>query len=106
MDINNIKEQIEKRKTINKDSFIKFLTENKFFKTKKEAEECLNKILKGIEKAMEEGNNIRFSGFGKFYLKSKIIKGTSNNTKNKLTIVPSFESGKNLKEKIKNKILK
>ena len=104
-----INEKIKGRKKINKDSFVDFLMKEGLYRSKKEALTNVTKIIEGIELALEKGYNIQFSGFGKFGVRSRIIRGKNDKltgkAANTVAIIPTLEAGKNLKEKVRKAIL-
>jgi len=104
-----INEKIKNRKKINKDNFVKFLVEKGIYSSKKEASKNVMKVIEGIEKALEDGYDIQFTGFGKFSIRSRIIRGgnqkLTGKSANTVAIIPTLEPGKNLKEKIRKSIL-
>jgi len=105
-----IDSKIKKRKKINKENFVRFLVKEGIFKSKKEGLKNVMKVIEGLEKALEKGYDIQFTGFGKFNIRTRIIRGSSDKLTGKSTntvaIIPTLEPGKNLKEKVRKAILK
>ena len=104
-----INEKIKNRKKINRDNFVKFLVKEGLYRSKKEALANVTKVIDGLELALEKGYDIQFSGFGKFGVRSRIIRGGNDKltgkAANTVAIIPTLEPGKNLKEKVRKAIL-
>jgi DNA-binding protein HU-beta len=66
---------------------------------------ALDAIIKSIQKELAQGNNIRLTGFGTFYVKKREARDgrnprTGKTIKIAATTLPKFKAGKNLKEAI------
>ncbi len=87
---------------MNKKEFIEFLAKENIL-TKIEAEKYIHTVIDGIQKALKEGNNIAFIGFGVFTKKRKEARvGLHPKTGKKIQISAynqvSFKVGKTFKE--------
>ena len=77
----------------------------KALNTKKEAQDAVESIISSITKALGKGDSVTLTGFGTFKVaKRKARKGrnpkTGEEIKIKATKVPTFSSGKALKEAV------
>jgi DNA-binding protein HU-beta len=74
--------------------------------TKKASREALEAILEAITEALETGDSVLLTGFGKFEVRERAARaGINPKTMEKIqlpaTKVPAFKAGKNLKEAVK-----
>jgi|TARA_B110000914_G_scaffold144273_1_gene126271 integration host factor subunit alpha len=72
---------------------------------KREAKEFIEEFFEMIKNTLEEGNDIKFSGFGNFILRDKVARpGRNPKTGENVTIserrVVTFKSGLKLKNKL------
>ena len=87
--------------TITKDSLVE-MVHNEIGLNKREAKELIESFFEQIKKSLEEGNDIKLSGFGNFNLRDKAPRpGRNPKTGEEVTIssrrVVTFKSGLKLK---------
>ena len=90
--------------TITKDSLVE-MVHNEIGLNKREAKELIESFFEQIKKSLEEGNDIKLSGFGNFSLRDKAPRpGRNPKTGEEVTIssrrVVKFKSGLKLKSKL------
>ena len=90
--------------TITKDSLVEMI-HNEIGLNKREAKELIESFFEQIKKSLEEGNDIKLSGFGNFNLRDKAPRpGRNPKTGQEVTIssrrVVTFKSGLKLKSKL------
>ncbi len=90
--------------TITKDSLVE-MVHNEIGLNKREAKELIECFFEQIKKSLEEGNDIKLSGFGNFLLRNKAPRpGRNPKTGEEVTIssrrVVTFKSGLKLKSKL------
>ena len=90
--------------TITKDSLVE-MVHNEIGLNKREAKELIESFFEQIKKSLEEGNDIKLSGFGNFNLRDKSPRpGRNPKTGIEVTIssrrVVTFKSGLKLKSKL------
>ena len=90
--------------TITKDSLVEMI-HNEIGLNKREAKELIESIFEEIKKTLENGNDIKLSGFGNFMLRDKLPRpGRNPKTGEEVTIssrrVVTFKSGLKLKSKL------
>ena len=90
--------------TITKDSLVEMI-HNEIGLNKREARELIESFFEQIKKSLEEGNDIKLSGFGNFNLRDKAPRpGRNPKTGEEVTIssrrVVTFKSGLKLKSKL------
>ena len=90
--------------TINKESLVE-MVHNEIGLNKREAKELIQSFFEQIKKSLEEGNDIKLSGFGNFNLRDKAPRpGRNPKTGEEVTIssrrVVTFKSGLKLKSKL------
>ena len=90
--------------TITKDSLVEMI-HNEVGLNKREAKELIECFFEQIKKALENGNDIKLSGFGNFVLRNKSPRpGRNPKTGEEVTIserrVVTFKSGLKLKNKL------
>ena len=90
--------------TITKDSLVE-MVHNEIGLNKREAKELIESFFEQIKKSLEEGNDIKLSGFGNFSLRDKAPRpGRNPKTGDEVTIssrrVVTFKSGLKLKSKL------
>ena len=90
--------------TITKDSLVE-MVHNEIGLNKREAKELIESFFEHIKKSLEEGNDIKLSGFGNFNLRDKAPRpGRNPKTGEEVTIssrrVVTFKSGLKLKSKL------
>ena len=90
--------------TITKDSLVE-MVHNEIGLNKREAKELIESFFEQLKKALEEGNDIKLSGFGNFNLRDKAPRpGRNPKTGEEVTIssrrVVTFKSGLKLKSKL------
>tara|TARA_Y100000768_G_C23693264_1_gene547883 strand:+ start:189 stop:485 length:297 start_codon:yes stop_codon:yes gene_type:complete len=90
--------------TITKDSLVE-MVHNEVGLNKREAKELIECFFEQIKKSLEEGNDIKLSGFGNFILRNKSPRpGRNPKTGEEVTIserrVVTFKSGLKLKSKL------
>ena len=90
--------------TITKDSLVE-MVHNEIGLNKGEAKELIESFFEQIKKSLEEGNDIKLSGFGNFNLRDKAPRpGRNPKTGQEVTIssrrVVTFKSGLKLKSKL------
>ena len=90
--------------TITKDSLVE-MVHNEIGLNKREAKELIESFFEQIKKSLEEGNDIKLSGFGNFNLRDKAPRpGRNPKTGEEGTIssrrVVTFKSGLKLKSKL------
>ena len=90
--------------TITKDSLVE-MVHNEIGLNKREAKELIESFFEQIKKSLEEGNDIKLSGFGNFNLRDKASRpGRNPKTGEEVTIssrrVVTFKSGLKLKSKL------
>ena len=90
--------------TITKDSLVE-MVHNEIGLNKREAKELIESFFEQIKKSLENGNDIRLSGFGNFNLRDKASRpGRNPKTGEEVTIssrrVVTFKSGLKLKSKL------
>ena len=90
--------------TITKDSVVE-MVHNEIGLNKREAKELIESFFEQIKKSLEEGNDIKLSGFGNFSLRDKAPRpGRNPKTGAEVTIssrrVVTFKSGLKLKSKL------
>ncbi len=74
--------------------------------SKKDAESAVNAVIAEVSKALENGDDVKLSGFGTFLVKERKERvGTVPGTNDKITIPATktvgFKPSKNLKEAVK-----
>tara|TARA_B100000902_G_scaffold144151_1_gene141585 strand:- start:271 stop:567 length:297 start_codon:yes stop_codon:yes gene_type:complete len=90
--------------TITKDSLVE-MVHNEVGLNKREAKELIECFFETIKKSLEDGNDIKLSGFGNFILRDKSPRpGRNPKTGEEVTIserrVVTFKSGLKLKSKL------
>ena len=90
--------------TITKDSLVE-MVHNEIGLNKREAKELIESFFEQIKKSLEEGDDIKLSGFGNFNLRDKAPRpGRNPKTGEEVTIssrrVVTFKSGLKLKSKL------
>jgi len=90
--------------TITKDSLVE-MVHNEIGLNKREAKELIESFFEQIKKSLEEGNDIKLSGFGNFNLRNKAPRpGRNPKTGEEVTIssrrVVTFKSGLKLKSRL------
>ena len=90
--------------TITKDSLVE-MVHNEIGQNKRQAKELIESFFEQIKKSLEEGNDIKLSGFGNFNLRDKAPRpGRNPKTGEEVTIssrrVVTFKSGLKLKSKL------
>ena len=90
--------------TITKNSLVE-LIHDEVGLNKREAKEFIEEFFEMIKNTLEEGNDIKFSGFGNFILRDKVARpGRNPKTGENVTIserrVVTFKSGLKLKNKL------
>jgi len=90
--------------TITKDSLVE-MVHNEVGLNKREAKELIECFFEQIKKSLEDGNDIKLSGFGNFILRNKSPRpGRNPKTGQEVTIserrVVTFKSGLKLKSKL------
>ena len=90
--------------TITKDSLVEMI-HNEVGLNKREAKELIDCFFEQIKASLENGNDIKFSGFGNFILRNKSPRpGRNPKTGEEVTIserrVVTFKSGLKLKSKL------
>jgi len=90
--------------TITKDSLVEMI-HNEVGLNKREAKELIECFFEQIKVSLENGNDIKFSGFGNFILRNKSPRpGRNPKTGEEVTIcerrVVTFKSGLKLKSKL------
>ena len=90
--------------TITKDSLVEMI-HNEVGLNKREAKELIECFFEQIKASLENGNDIKFSGFGNFILRKKLPRpGRNPKTGEEVTIserrVVTFKSGLKLKSKL------
>mgnify|MGYP001307398870 FL=1 len=90
--------------TITKDSLVE-MVHNEIGLNKREAKDLIESFFEEIKKSLENGNDIRLSGFGNFHLRDKAPRpGRNPKTGIEVTIssrrVVTFKSGLKLKSKL------
>ena len=90
--------------TITKDSLVEMI-HNEVGLNKREAKELIECFFEQINKSLENGNDIKLSGFGNFILRNKAPRpGRNPKTGEEVTIserrVVTFKSGLKLKSKL------
>ena len=90
--------------TITKDSLVEMI-HNEVGLNKREAKELIECFFEQIKASLENGNDIKFSGFGNFILRNKSSRpGRNPKTGDEVTIserrVVTFKSGLKLKSKL------
>lgn len=93
---------------MNKTEFIEKLSE-RADTTKSGARESLNEILDIIQDVLSDGDDVMFTGFGKFENRPRqSTQGRNPQTGEKMkipaTIIPKFKAGKNLKEGVREEL--
>jgi DNA-binding protein HU-beta len=76
------------------------------FESKKAAADAVDALLEGIESALARGEDINFTGFGKFSVADRAPRqGVNPRTRERITIaggrVPKFSAGAGLKARVK-----
>jgi DNA-binding protein HU-beta len=89
---------------LNKSEFIVAVAEKADI-SKKDAEKAVNAVFGTIEEALANNEKVQLVGFGTFEVKNRAARaGLNPQTKEKITIpasrVPSFKTGKALKEAV------
>ena len=89
---------------MNKNDLIKGISKESKL-SQKEAKEALTAFAKIIKESLQKGESVKISGFGKFEVKSRKERVTTNpQTRQRLVIpatkVTSFKAGKELKDAI------
>jgi len=90
--------------TVTKNSLIEVI-HNEVGLNKREAKEFIEEFFESIKVLLEEGNDIKFSGFGNFILRDKTARpGRNPKTGENVTIterrVVTFKSGLKLKNRL------
>ena len=90
--------------TVTKDSLVE-MVHNEIGLNKREAKELIESFFEQIKQCLEDGNDIKLSGFGNFTLRDKSSRpGRNPKTGEEVTIssrrVVTFKSGLKLKSKL------
>ncbi len=90
---------------INKGDFVKVLAEKKGISQNK-ANEIVTDVLGAIEAELVAGNEVNFTGFGKFSVVNRAARegrnpGTNEKIQIPATKAPKFSAGKTLKDAVK-----
>ena len=90
--------------TVTKDSLVE-MVHNEIGLNKREAKELIESFFEQIKQSLEDGNDIKLSGFGNFTLRDKAPRpGRNPKTGEEVTIssrrVVTFKSGLKLKSKL------
>jgi len=93
---------------MNKGEFVDELAKKTGF-TKKDSKKALEETVETITEALEEGNEVMFTGFGKFEPKArKATERINPQTGEKLDVpakvVPKFKAGKTLRETVEENL--
>ena len=93
---------------MNKREFVERIQKLGGYEKKKDAEKALDTVIKVIEEALIEGEDVELIGFGKFYTEIQKgregkIPGTDKTYKTEDKKVPKFKAGKKLKELVAGK---
>lgn len=93
---------------MNKGEFVDRLAEKTGF-TKKDSKKALDATLKIITEALEEGDEVLFTGFGKFETRARkaterLHPRTGDVIDVPAKVVPKFKSGKTLKETVEENL--
>ena len=99
------------KKVLNKGTYIDFLKNFGDFKTKVEAEKCLDVFLRSLVKALSDGYKVSFIGFGTYEVKRREERdGHNPKTGKKIKIPaylqPTFRAGEGLKNAVNKKTKK
>jgi DNA-binding protein HU-beta len=89
-----------------KADFIESLTRDERIGSKKEAQDAIEAVLDGITSALARGEDVNFTGFGKFHVSERGPRqGVNPRTGERITIpggkVPKFSAGAGLKSTVK-----
>jgi DNA-binding protein HU-beta len=89
-----------------KSDFIDQLARDERIGSKKEAGDALEAVLDGISSALARGEDVNFTGFGKFHVSERGQRqGVNPRTGERITIpagrVPKFSAGAGLKSTVK-----
>jgi DNA-binding protein HU-beta len=89
-----------------KSDFIDHLARDERLGSKKEAGDALEAVLDGISSALARGEDVNFTGFGKFHVSERGQRqGVNPRTGERITIpagrVPKFSAGAGLKSTVK-----
>jgi DNA-binding protein HU-beta len=89
-----------------KSDFIDQLARDERLGSKKEAGDALEAVLDGISSALARGEDVNFTGFGKFHVSERGQRqGVNPRTGERITIpagrVPKFSAGAGLKSTVK-----
>ena len=92
--------------TITKNSLVEVI-HNEVGLNKREAKEFIEEFFEMIKGTLEEGNDIKFSGFGNFILREKVARPGRNPKTGDSVSLPGknaahFKPGKELRYKINN----
>ena len=90
--------------TITKNSLVEVIHDEVGL-NKREAKEFIEEFFEMIKNTLEEGNDIKFSGFGNFILRDKVARPGRNPKTGEIIYVPqkkkvSFKMSKHLKQEI------
>ncbi|MCF7875592.1 HU family DNA-binding protein [Candidatus Bipolaricaulota bacterium] len=93
---------------MNKGEFVDRLAEKTGF-TKKDSKKALDSVLEIITEALEEGDDILFTGFGKFEPRARQATERINPQTGKMIdvpakVVPKFSSGKTLEDTVRENL--
>ncbi|MFB6291246.1 MAG: HU family DNA-binding protein [Candidatus Bipolaricaulia bacterium] len=94
--------------TMNKGEFVDELAEKTGF-TKKDSKNALDSMLEVITEALEEGDDVMFTGFGKFEPRARKATERMNPRTGEMIdvpakVVPKFKAGKTLKETVEENL--
>ncbi|KJW07855.1 DNA-binding protein [Orientia tsutsugamushi] len=97
----------QERESLNKAEFVNFIHKNNTNMTKADIERALNLILRGVEKAIENGHDINIVGFGSFCVRFRAARDGHNPKTGAKIIIPEsyqvvFKPGKTLKDACNN----
>jgi nucleoid DNA-binding protein len=93
---------------MNKGEFVDRLREKTGF-TKKDSKKALDSVLEIITETLEEGDDVMFTGFGKFEPRARqaterINPQTGEKLQVPAKVVPKFSSGKTLEDKVRENL--
>ena len=89
-----------------KGDFVNLVARDSRIESKKEAGEAVEAVLDGISEALSRGEEVNFTGFGKFHVAERGPRqGVNPRTGERITIpggrVPRFSAGAGLKSQVK-----
>ncbi len=89
-----------------KAEFVDRIAADSRIESKKQASDAVEAVLEGIESALQSGESVNFTGFGKFHVAERGQRqGVNPRTGERITIpggkVPKFSAGAGLKTKVK-----